>query len=169
MSEQMSEPGTITITRVGPEANTVVTNLFEHYLYDMAEWFLFDSGPDGLYHYDMAHHWARGDRVYLARVDNVLAGFAVVGPAPEWLDDPTARDVEEFFVMRRHRHAGVADLLARTIWDAERGRWRVRVFEGNVPAVPFWRRIVGAYSDNSHTEERRFNNGRNWVVFGFSN
>jgi predicted acetyltransferase len=165
----MSEPGTITITRVGPESNTVVTNLFEHYLYDMAEWFLFDTGPDGLYHYDMARHWARGDRVYLARVGEAPAGFAVVGPAPEWLEDPTARDVEEFFVVRRHRHAGVADLLARTIWDAERGRWRVRVFEGNVPAVPFWRRIVGEYTNRTYTEERRFNNGRHWVVFGFSN
>jgi predicted acetyltransferase len=161
---QMSEPGTITITRVGPEANTIVTNLFEHYLHDMAEWFLFDTDADGRYHYDMARHWARGDRVYLARVDGAL-----VGPAPDWLEDPTARDVEEFFVVRRHRHAGVADLLARTIWDAERGRWRVRVFEGNVPAVPFWRRIVGAYSERSHTEERRFNNDRHWVVFGFSN
>jgi predicted acetyltransferase len=135
----------------------------------MAEWFRFDTDADGRYAYDMTRHWERGDRAYLARVDGVLAGFALVGPAPAWLADPTACDVEEFFVIRRHRHSGVADRLARTIWDAEPGRWRVRVFEGNVPAVPFWRRIIGAYTNHTHTEERLFNNDRHWVVFAFSN
>ena len=159
----------IAITRVGPESSTILTNLFEFYLHDMAEWFRFDTGADGSFTYDMARHWERGDRAYLARVDDALAGFALVGPAPEWLEDPTAHDVDVFFVIRRHRHSGVADQLARMIWDAEPGRWRVRVFEGNVPAVPFWRRIVGTYTHNTYTEERLFNNGRNWAVFAFSN
>jgi predicted acetyltransferase len=164
----MSQPN-VSITRVGQESAAVLTNLFEFYLHDMAEWFRFETQPDGRYGYDLARHWQRGDRVYLARVDGAPAGFALVGPAPDWLDDPTARDVEEFFVVRRHRHSGLADTLARTIWDAEPGRWRVRVFEGNVPAVPFWRRVVADYTQRDYSEQRHLNNTRQWVVFGFSN
>jgi predicted acetyltransferase len=164
----MSHPD-LSIVRIGQESASILENLFEFYLHDMAEWFRFDTGPDGRYGYDLARHWERGDQIYLARIDAAPAGFALVGPAPEWLHDPTARDVEEFFVVRRHRHNGLADALARTIWDAQPGRWRVRVFEGNVPAVPFWRRIVGEYTNHDCSEERHVNNGRQWVVFGFDN
>ena len=157
------------IERVGVESANILANLFELYLHDMAEWFRFDTQADGRYGYDLTRHFERGDRIYLARVGTAPAGFALVGPAPEWLADPTANDVEEFFVVRRHRHSGLADNLARTIWDAQPGRWRVRVFEGNVPAVPFWRRVVAAYSGDQYTEERHVNNSRNWVVFGFVN
>jgi predicted acetyltransferase len=159
----------LSIARIGQEAAPILENLFEFYLHDMAEWFRFDVGADGRYGYDLSRHWERGDKIYLARVGGAPAGFALVGPAPEWLNDPTARDVEEFFVVRRHRHSGLADTLARTIWDAEPGRWRVRVFEGNVPAVPFWRRIVGEYTAGNFTEQRLPNNNRQWAVFGFDN
>jgi predicted acetyltransferase len=169
LSLSMSDASAISIAAVGRESNALLSNLFEFYMHDMAEWFRFDTSPDGRYNYDLAAHWDRGDRAYLARVDGAPAGFALVGPTPEWLDDPTAADVGEFFVIRRYRHLGLGDRLAHTIWDAQPGRWRVRVFEGNVPAVPFWRRIIGAYTNHTHTEERRFNNGRHWAVFGFSN
>ena len=157
----------VKIVRVGAEAHGVIANLFELYMHDMAEWFQFDIGTDGRYGYDLNNYWQQGDRAYLAWAGDALAGFALVGAVPDWLDDQTGNDVAEFFVLRRHRHRGVADRLARTIWDEEPGRWCVRVFEGNVPAVPFWRRIVAAYADNDYTEARLFNNERAWVVFRF--
>lgn len=165
----MSEQNALTVTRVGPEANAIIENLFEHYLHDMAEWFRFDTGPDGRYGYDMAKHWARGDRVYLARVGDALAGFALVGPTMPHIDDPLAYDVDEFFVIRRYRRAHVGERLARTIWDAERGQWLVRVFEGNKPAVPFWRDIVGRYTNQNYVETRTFHNAKWWAFFTFRN
>lgn len=159
----------LTITRVGREANTILTNLFELYMHDMAEWFQFDTGPNGLYGYDLAHHWDRGDRFYLARVDGALAGFAIVGPTQPFIADPSAHDVNEFFVVRRYRRARVGERLAHAIWGAEPGQWLVRVFEGNKPAVPFWRDIVGRYTDQQHVEERRFHNNKWWAFFTFTN
>ncbi len=165
----MSDTPQITIARVGREAHETLVNLFELYLHDMAEWFVFDTHPNGRYDYDLARHWDAGDRVYFASLGEIPIGFALVGAAPDWLDDPTANDVAEFFVVRRHRHSGVSDALARAVWDADPGRWRVRVFEGNLPAVPFWRRIVGSYSNGTHSEERLLNNGKHWAVFSFTN
>ncbi len=37
----------LSISRIGPESQQVLGNLFEHYLHDMAEWFLFDTKADG--------------------------------------------------------------------------------------------------------------------------
>jgi predicted acetyltransferase len=159
----------VTIARVGREADTILANLFDHYLHDMAEWFLFDADVDGRYRYDLERHWARGDRVYLARVDGRLAGFALVGPTQPFIDDPNAHDVCEFFVVRRYRRAHVGEALARFIWDAEPGRWLVRVFEGNKPAIPFWRDVVARYTDRHYVEERRFHNNKWWAFFTFAN
>jgi len=159
----------ITITRVGREADSLIENLFGLYLHDMAEWFLFDIGADGRYHHDMARYRADGSSVYLARVGETPAGFALVGPAPGWFGRPLTRDLHEFFVLRRHRRTRLGETMARTVWDSERGRWLVRVFEGNRPAVPFWRTVVGRYTDHTHRETRREHNGRPWACFTFAN
>ena len=158
----------ISIARIGRESADIVANLAELYLHDMAEWFRFDSNERGRYGYDLDMHWARGDRFYLAHSDGALAGFAIVGSGEPWLG-AQSYDVNEFFVMRRHRKSGVSDALARTIWDAERGRWIVRVFEGNLPAVPFWRGVIASYTDGDFGVERRFHNNRWWLFFTFSN
>ncbi|HVM95830.1 MAG TPA: GNAT family N-acetyltransferase, partial [Candidatus Acidoferrales bacterium] len=107
----------LTIDRVGREANDILVNLFEHYLHDMAEWFHFDVGSDGRYAYDMSPHWQNNDPVYLARVHGALAGFALISSAKQWTNDPVSLDVREFFVIRRHRRSGVGQALIRKIWN----------------------------------------------------
>src|SRR5260370_16069679 len=119
----------LTIDRVGPESTEILANLFQHYLHDMAEWFEFDVGNDGCYGYDRWPHWQHQDPVYLARVNGALAGFAIVASAERWTNDANVRDVREFFVVRRHRHSGVGEVLARKIWDEHPGEWLVRVLE----------------------------------------
>jgi predicted acetyltransferase len=165
----MSAAPRLEVTRVGRDANTIVTNLFEFYMHDMAEWFRFDTDVDGKYHYDLDRHWDRGDRFYLARVDGALAGFAVVGPPLPFIEDPNARDINEFFVLRRYRRERIGEHLARAVWDAEPADWLVRVFEGNRPAVPFWRGAIARYTDDRYVEERRFHNEKWWAFFTFSN
>ena len=48
----------LTVERIDESSNALITNLFEYYLHDMAEWFLFDTGDDGQLSYDMSKHWA---------------------------------------------------------------------------------------------------------------
>ena len=158
----------ISVARVGTESAGIIANLCVLYMHDMAEWFLFDTDAEGRYGYDLTAHWQRGDRFYLARVDDAIAGFAVVGSGAQWLD-ASSRDVNKFFVVRRYRKAGVGDAMARAIWAAEPGGWSVRVFEGNVPAVPFWRGAIARFTDGHYREERRFHNTRQWLFFTFSN
>ena len=71
----------LTVAEVGREADPIFANLFELYMHDMAQWFLFESNNQGRYGYDHVPHWAAGDRFYLAHVGAQPAGFALVGSA----------------------------------------------------------------------------------------
>jgi len=159
----------IEVTKVGKDAEAVIINLLELYLHDMAEWFKFDINQDGLYGYDMEPHWQKGDAVNLLLVDDIPAGFAFIARPDEWIKEVNALEIEEFFLVRSHRHKGIADYFATLLWDQHPGPWLIRVFEANLPGVPFWRRIISGYTNGTHQEERRMVNEYPWRFFTFDN
>ncbi|HYL38805.1 MAG TPA: hypothetical protein VEV17_23000 [Bryobacteraceae bacterium] len=160
-------PSNLVISKIGPESEIVLRNLFEHYLHDMAEWFELDTQPDGRYSYDTSSIWKNGYDAYLAKVDDSIAGFALVGPAVEWLGDLGAHDVREFFILRRFRRSGFGQRMATLLWNERPGEWLVRVLQSNAPAVLFWRTAISAHSRGSYNEEARVVNGRPWRFFRF--
>jgi predicted acetyltransferase len=157
----------LAISKIGRESDVLLRNLFEHYMHDMAEWFEIDTQADGSYGYDTSSVWARGYDVYLAKVGGAIAGFALVGPAAEWLGGASGHDVHEFFVIRRYRRGGIGRRMAALLWDERPGPWLVRVLEANAPAVGFWRAAIAGYTGGSFEEERREVNGRAWLFLRF--
>jgi predicted acetyltransferase len=154
-------------SRIGPEADALLRNLFEHYCYDMSEWFEFDTGADGSYSYNTASVWAGEYSAYLAKIGSSIAGFALIGSGADWLGDIGAWDVHEFFIMRKFRRHGLGQRMATLLWNEHPGEWLVRVLEANVPAVLFWRDVISGYSPSSHREEQRLIDGRSWRFFRF--
>jgi predicted acetyltransferase len=153
-----------------PHAELLLQNLLELYLHDMAEWFGFDISDDGTYGYDLSSLWEKGDSAYLVLVDEKPAGFALVALAEEHQVGADVLEIVEFFLLRQHRHKGVGDYFARWLWDQQpEGQWLVRVYEANLPAVPFWRRTISAYTNNAYEEERRLVDDRPWRYFTFDN
>jgi predicted acetyltransferase len=163
----LMSPSSLSISKVGPEAEFVLRNLFEHYLHDMSEWFEIDTKADGSYSYDTSSIWRDGYEAYLAKVGDSITGFALVGSAAEWLGDIGACDVHEFFVLRRFRRSGIGQRMATLLWNERPGEWLVRVLEANVPAVPFWRSTISRYSGGLYKEEERVINGCAWQFFRF--
>jgi predicted acetyltransferase len=157
------------IEQVGEDADLVLKNLFEHYLHDMAEWFGFDSLPDGSYSYATRHIWENPLDVYFAYAGRIPVGFALVGQADAWIKQPGTRDVEEFFVVRRYRRNLLGRTLANHIWSRYPGPWLVRVFQGNLPALPFWRGAVAAHARGIFGEETCIVEGNPWSYFTFDN
>jgi predicted acetyltransferase len=157
----------LVISKIGPESDVVLRNLFEHYIHDMAVWFEIDTKADGSYSYDTSQVWENGYDVYLAKVGDSIVGFALVGSAVEWLGDIGAHDVHEFFVIRRYRRSGFGQRMAAFLWNERPGEWLVRVLEANAPAVLFWRAAILSYSCGSYEEEGRIVNGRRWRFFRF--
>jgi predicted acetyltransferase len=105
--------------------------------------------------------------VYLAKVGDSIAGFALVGPADEWVGDIGAQDVHEFFVIRGFRRRGFGQRMATILWTERPGEWLVRVLELNAPAVLFWRTAISRHSRGSYKEEGRIFKGRPWRFFKF--
>ncbi len=155
------------VQRVGVEADATLRNLYEHYVHDMSEWFGLDVRADGSFGYDTAPLWQGDNAVFLARVGDRLAGFGVVSSAEKWLGDSNVRDMKDFFVLRRYRRRGVGDALAGHLWDAFAGPWLVRVLAGNAPAVSFWRKAVGRYSEGRCDEQPAQDGGRDWIRLRF--
>jgi predicted acetyltransferase len=157
----------VVLAKIGQESDLLLRNLFEHYVYEMAVWFEIDTQPDGSYSYDTSPIWENGWDVYVARLGDSIAGFAIVAPAGEWLAQAGGRDVREFFVIRRFRRSGLGQEMASAIWSQYPGEWLVRVVEVNEPAVHFWRTAISRFSQGSFTEEVRIVNGRSWRFFRF--
>lgn len=153
----------VEILPLEPAQDAVLANLFELYLHDMAEWFGFDLKADGRYGYELTS----GKTAYLIRVDGALAGFALTHSAAPWLDEPDSMDVAEFFIVRRFRRHGLGAQVAGWLWDHHPARWLVRVYQANLPAVPFWRGTIAAYTNQAFTEERRIIDDKPWRFFAF--
>src|ERR1700722_9266120 len=132
-------PSDLSISKIGPEYHLVLRNLLEFYVHDMTEWFDIDTKADGSYSYDTSPIW-KDDNVYLARVGESIAGFALIGSAEG------AHEVREFFVLRKFRRSGVGRKMAALAWNEYPGEWLVRVLESNAPAGKFWRAAIADHS-----------------------
>jgi predicted acetyltransferase len=157
----------LVLSKIGPHSEPLLRNLFEFYLHDMSEWLHFDTGADGSYSYDTSALWAKGHDIYLAKVGDSIAGFALVGSAARWLGNIGAHEIVEFFVLRRFRRSGIGQQMAERLWSAYPGEWLVRVLESNVPAIPFWRSAIASYSQGKYAEQPRTVNDRPWRFFRF--
>jgi predicted acetyltransferase len=155
------------IRRVDRSQEAVVRNLMEHYCHDMAEWFLLDANEDGNYSYAAQKIWNDIVHVYLAYRGRIPVGFALIGSAEPFGGDSQAKDLDEFFVVRRHRRGGIGQALATHVWEQYPGKWLVRVYQGNRPAIPFWQRAIARYTDGRFLEEERSVSGRAWSYFSF--
>jgi predicted acetyltransferase len=89
-------------------------------------------------------YWTEADRTpLLIRADGHVAGFALINTfAHSGL--PIDFSVAEFFVVRKHRRAGVGFTAATRIIRARPGQWEMAVARRNTAALPFWRRVASA-------------------------
>ena len=152
------------VVRTDRSSDSVLRNLFEFYLHDLAEWFKFDQLPDGRYTQSTDPYWQNGHDVYLLYSAEIPVGFSLVGPAEA---SPDTKDMHEFFVVRRHRREGIGQEFAEHIWRLHPGPWLVRVYSANEPAVPFWRKAVSEFTVGDYAEETRLRDGEPWSYFSF--
>ena len=159
----------ITFERLGPDREALSQNLYQLYIHDMSEWLELEAGPDGRFEFDTDWLWHDGVAVTLARFSGAPAGFAVVHSAKLWLGNEAARDVKDFFVLRRYRRQGVGRALAQHLWSKRPTEWLIRVLAANAPAVPFWRAAVRAFRGRGYQETVVAERGRDWVRLRFDN
>jgi predicted acetyltransferase len=143
----------VTLAPVRPEEQPVVTRLLQLYYYDFSELLGFDIGDDGRFTTWRAEgYWTDARyRPFLIRAGEKLAGLAIVDSLSRLSGEP-CWDMNEFFVLRRHRRTGVGTRAAALVFDAFPGRWEVRQILRNEAAQGFWRKVIAGYTGGGFQE-----------------
>jgi len=165
-----TDPAPVALEIATPADAPLLANLLELYIHDLSEAFPVEIGSDGRFGYDrLPLYWTDPEQrfPFLIRRDGRTAGFALAMRGSPASDDPDDLDLQEFFVLRRHRRAGVGRHAARLLWDRLPGRWIVRVSQGNHVALPFWAATIAEYTSGAYTEFARPGTPHPWRVFAF--
>lgn len=119
------------------EDKLVLRELLNLYLYDLSDLDETDPDPHGRFEYRwLDPYWIEPSRhpVFIRR-DGVLAGFLLVSGHAE---GGAQRGISEFFVLKRHRRAGVGLAAAPAIFEKFPGSWEIRAERQNHGAIAFW-------------------------------
>ena len=137
----------------------VLRQLLELYQYDFSEFDGSDIGPLGLYDYPyLDHYWVEPERSpFLVRVNGNLAGFVLVARYNYLTGLKDTWAFAEFFIMRKYRHRGVGEHVARLIFDQYPGVWQVAQITENSAATTFWRKVIARYTHDNY-QEHNLNN-----------
>jgi predicted acetyltransferase len=134
----------IEVSPAGPEHESVLANLLELYQHDFSEFENVVLGEDGRFSYKHLHlYWKEPNRFpFLIRVDERLAGFALVKQGSEVSGNESVWDMAEFFVVRGYRRRGVGTRAAHQVFRRCPGQWEIRVMPTNEAARVFWNDAV---------------------------
>jgi len=154
----------IELERCGAGHKPTLDALFQLYTYDFSEYWagqargeVDEQGrfPD---YPGLERFWTDADReAFLIRVEGHVAGFVLLS-AEAHSGVPADHDMTEFFVVRKHRSAGVGMHVATRVITERPGLWEIAVTRANVAALSFWKRVAGQVSPK--WEEHDVNDGR---------
>lgn len=132
----------------------IIRRLMELYQYDFSEFDGADLGPLGLYDYPyLDHYWVEPERSpFLVRVEGKLAGLVLVSRYNYLTGARDCWAMAEFFIMRKYRHQGIGEHVARSIFDQFPGAWQVGQIIENQPAISFWRKVISRYTLGDYQE-----------------
>ena len=160
----------MTLEAATPRDAPLLTNLLELYIHDLSDAFHLETDADGRFGYDrLPLYWSEPEQrfPFLIRRGARTVGFALAVRGSPASDDPDDLDLQEFFILRRHRRGGAGRRAARLLWDRLPGRWIVRVSQGNPVALRFWSNVVAEYAGGTQSEYTRPGTPHPWQVFAF--
>lgn len=138
----------------------VIQNMARFYAYDLSKscgfYNLFDwSFPEnGLYEgIDLSHYWGPDHFPFVVRVDDELAGFALIDkigttPDVDW-------NMGQFFIVGKYQGKGIGHQVAVEIFNQFPGVWEVMQMPDNTPAIVFWKKVITDFTNNKFSEERK--------------
>ncbi|HXY76180.1 MAG TPA: GNAT family N-acetyltransferase [Steroidobacteraceae bacterium] len=115
---------------------------------------------------DLIAHWFGDPNTFPLVIikDTEPVGFArVVRSAPTPQRPQVEYRMAEFFVSRTRRRLGIGQTAVQLILSRFSGRWEIREYLRNAPAVSFWRRVVARYTAGAYQE--RVVNGELFQMF----
>lgn len=146
-------------SELAPASNAeqaLLENLAQLYCYDFSEMLEMHVDESGRFSgVDLTPYFRDETKhPFLLRVEDKIAGFALVSARSKITGKPGVFDMTEFFVLRRFRRHGVGRAAAFAAFDRFGGPWEVRQREDNPNATAFWRRTIDEYTAGHYEETR---------------
>lgn len=159
----------VELIRATTEQRPILENLLELYIHGFSEFRAVALGANGRFGSpDLPLYWLEPDRhPFLARVDEELAGFALVRKALAMDGDKAVLDMAEFFVLRGLRRRGLGTELAQGVCSMFPGAWQVRVMQSNLRAQLFWANAIALHGGAVLQPAVIQKDGQIWSVFSF--
>ena len=144
----------VALVPAGVEQKALFVQLFQLYAYDFTEVTGDDPGHDGLFRVPpLDRYWQEPWwRPFLLHVGGACAGFVIVSGRSRRVEGLERWDMAEFFVLRRHRRAGVGTRAAILAFNAFPGPWEVRQMARATAATAFWRKVIDRYTTGQFEE-----------------
>jgi len=142
----------ITIKLATVDEKEILVNLMEKYEYESSQYTGAKINELGIYGcYDWLDDFWQDETSwpYLIRVDDRLAGFALVGDFPIE-GQQTDFIIDEFFIIYNYRKQGVGKFVINHLLDQHKGRWGVIYTPKNLPATQFWRKVISEYTNDNY-------------------
>jgi predicted acetyltransferase len=158
MSGNFEKQDRVAVIGADRDQAPLLQNLMQLYTHDFSEFWAGtsrgDLNADGLFEsYPLEQYWSRPNwSALLICHTGILAGFALINDQPH-SGLSAARNMGEFFILRKHRGQGVGCLAARTIFSRHRGLWELAVARKNLRALDFWRRTLQKSAEARHVQE----------------
>lgn len=137
----------IELMTVTSDQKDILKNLMEKYTYEFSQYDLIPFDENGLYndpHIDS--YFTDHDRFpYFIRVDNKLAGFALVFKRAE-CPAPLDWAVAEFFIAYGYRKKGVGTAVMKMLFERYKGIWQIKYHPKNKSSEIFWQKIANEAS-----------------------
>ncbi len=146
----------------------LIKNIYPLYLYDLSEihgnvpneYGIYEDGPIKTLaeQYEVQNDWFENlDYLfpYITMVDGKPAGFALVSTG-KYAPKTTDYYLFEFFLLRPYRGKGIAETVAKRIFDKYPGKWEL--YTGHTPAnkraQSFWRKTIKNYTSGQYEEKQ---------------
>lgn len=120
-----SQSPQVSLVAATHEDTARIEAMMQFYNYDLSEWYPVVLSSSGLYKLrPKEDYWRQpGVRPFLIRVDDELAGFAVVDD--EVMDPQADHNMGYFFVARRYRGRAVGRCFTQQLFRKFPGRWEI--------------------------------------------
>lgn len=161
----------VALQRASLEDEPLLANLLELYMHDMSEFFPLKLNEQGRFSYGrLGLYWSQPDSrfAYIIRVDDEVAGCALVARGSVASADPAVLDLNEFFVLRSHRRRGTGQHAAHLVWNKHPGDWIVRVAQTNHGALRFWDATIKQYAGASVSTSELAGITNRYLVYHFT-
>ena len=142
----------IDITEATFDDKPVLSHMLEFCAYELSPYDDADLNLHGKYGYNYLDlYWReQGRHAFLVRVDNQLAGFAMVNNHHYTPDAEFS--MAEFFIMRRYQNKGVGKAVAFYIFAHFSGTWEIRQLRRHTQAQDFWRKVISEFAGKNFRE-----------------